>query len=92
MLSEKQMTFLMTGIALTLFLCLPTYAQSTKTRQKSTSVLPCALELKDAPTIRGIRLGMPVNEFLKMFPSATERDNSRPEVGAKHLSKSNVIF
>lgn len=73
---------LLSGISLGLCFCLASYGQRTRTRQKAATISPCTLDLKDAPIIRGVRLGMPVDEFLKMFPSASERENSRPEVGA----------
>ncbi len=69
--------------AFILTLCLSSYGQRTRTRQKGGTISPCMLELNDAPKIRGARLRMPVDEFFKMFPSARERENSRPEVGAR---------
>ena len=73
---------LITAVALGLCFCLPGYAQRPPRRQKAEITQPCTLELKDSPTIRGLRLGMPVKEFLKMFPSASESSDSKPLVGA----------
>lgn len=79
--SKKQSSLFIISMALSFCFCHFTYGQPTKTLPKPFTP-PCSLELKDSPTIRGIRLGMPVGEFLKMFPSATEQPYSRPEVGA----------
>jgi hypothetical protein len=76
---------LISVVALGLCLCLPGYGQRPPKRQKAGKAeitAPCTLELKASPTIRGLRLGMPVKEFLKMFPSASESSDSKPLVGA----------
>jgi hypothetical protein len=81
--SVKQISLLPTGALLALFFCFSAYGQQrAKPLRKPATPSSCTLELKDAPVIRSIRLGMSASEFLKMFPSATKRDNSRPEVGA----------
>lgn len=72
-------TLLLSTCILTIF-CVPVRNPHAQRRVKTTA--PCVLELKDAPTIRGLRLGMALNEFLEMFPSAKAGRNSRPEVGA----------
>lgn len=58
------------------------FSQRSRIKNKSKITPICTLELKNAPVIRGLRLGMSKLEFLKLFPSATELENSRPEVGA----------
>lgn len=78
----KQITLSVTIIGLILFFYIASFGQRVKTRPKLNSALPCSLELKDAPTIRGLSLGMALSEFLKMFPSATENTVSRRNVGA----------
>ena len=80
--SKWRMRLLISGIMFGLSFCIPSYGQRTRTRQKAGTIAPCTLELKDAPNIRGVRLGMPIDDFLRMFPSARERENSRHEVGA----------
>jgi hypothetical protein len=70
--------------ALGLFICTAAYGQRASTRGpvKTEATAPCTLETKDARQIRGIRLGMPVSEFLEKFPSAKEAAHSRHKVGA----------
>lgn len=82
MLLKWRTLSLISVVALGLCFCLPSYGQRPQKRQKAEITPPCTLELKDSPTIRGLRLGMPVKEFLKMFPSASESTDSKPAIGA----------
>jgi hypothetical protein len=73
---------LISVVAVGLCLCAPSYAQGLQKSKKPEIGPPCTVELKDSPTIRGLRLGMRVEEFRKMFPSADEGRESKPNVGA----------
>jgi hypothetical protein len=82
MRSKWRTLSLISVVALGLCFCLPGYGQRPPRRQKAEITPPCTLERKDSPIIRGLRLGMPVKEFHKMFPSASESSDSKPAVGA----------
>ena len=73
---------LLINALLILTFCVPINGQRPRARQSARAAQPCTLTLQNAPTIRGVRLGMPLDEFRQVFPAARERPNSRPEVGA----------
>jgi hypothetical protein len=80
-LSKWQKCLPISSIVLSLCFFLPTYSQTQRNRRKANNTSPCALELKTAPTIHGVKLGMTVNEFLSAFPSA--REASKLKVGVQ---------
>lgn len=81
-----------------LFLLPPAHGQIKRPQSnagdKKTS--PCALKLNDSPGIKGLRLGLTVAEFLKIFPSAKDTSAGfETEVGEKSFqvnSKENSDF
>lgn len=69
-LRRRQRFLLTLTVALASSIYLPIYGQGRRNSNNPPSVQPCALELRDAPKIRGIKLGMTIGEFLELFPSA----------------------
>ncbi len=77
--SKQNLCLSISVTALALCLSLAVYAQN-RTRRETNVVSVCSIDLKDAPAIHGLKLGITVNEFLRVFPSAARTVN-RPNAG-----------
>lgn len=57
---------------------LPDYSQAQTT---SSGMSPCKLAVGQAPAIRGVKLGMKIEDVLAMFPGSAEKDQIKSEIG-----------
>ena len=58
-------------------------AVAAQTSNTGTSALECKLKLSQAPAIRGVHLGMTVNELLEVFPGADKDESLRKRSQAR---------
>lgn len=56
---------------------LPAYSQSQTT---SPGISPCKLAVEQAPAIRGVKLGMRIQDVLVMFPGSAEKDQIKSAI------------
>ena len=66
----------------------PTVSAQTSTSAAGAS--ECKLKLAQAPVIRGIRLGMTVNEVLAVFPGAEKDEALRQQLSQTHFGSTTV--
>lgn len=57
---------------------LPAYSQAQTT---SPGTSPCKLAVGQAPAIRGVKLGMKIEDVLAMFPGSAEKDQIKSAIG-----------